>query len=635
MLKISKTQFKDFARCETREGLREFYADRYIENPELAFAKVKEFLDFIREEFGDDTELSGEELTKLHNEFKKTPGYAKFKHHDPQLEAFAEEFVAVEQEAIRFAREKFKLKIKASEIIHKQERISFTTKTGETFYTYLDGFSRLEDKNIIFEVKATTSRKFEELSAKERNKPRYFFFTNEDSFLTVTPREAMEELTDKKYAKMVAKMFDQLNEIGKYIFDAAITYYIYENSFLSRDQAIVPAEVYLLVLNANYVFDGKTAHGAPLYRAVGGEELFKIIDVTRFVQDWQPKIAWLAKHVAKAVREEQANLATPAFQHKTFDGRLGDVDWKTVFSKGSVLEYIEKHLAFVTPAGEKLTIVDLLERGKYKFTDVPVAWLDRPIQQIQRACYDNHPQEFFGITVDNYRYIMKREIREMIKQLKYPLYHIDFETYNAPLPRFRGEVPYQQSPFQWSLHIERTPGVCDYERDHYQFLAETFGDEREEFVKSLCEHVDLRQGGSVMVYNETFEKTRLKELALAFPAYAPQLNQIAEHIVDLYFFVRSPREKSGRDAPVTYFYDKDLAGSYSIKKILPVLTELSYDDLAVKNGTEAILAYSRFKHGSANEIAQLRAELTKYCGQDTWAMVEILRALRTLTQEEE
>ena len=86
------------------------------------------------------------------------------------------------------------------------------------------------------------------------------------------------------------------------------------------------------------------------------------------------------------------------------------------------------------------------------------------------------------------------------------------------------------------------------------------------------------------------------------------------------------------------YYHKDLSGSYSIKKTLPTLVpSLTYKGMDVGNGVQAYIAYinydspvpTAFDKGCVmNTKAERREALKRYCQQDTWAMVEILRAVR-------
>ena len=92
---------------------------------------------------------------------------------------------------------------------------------------------------------------------------------------------------------------------------------------------------------------------------------------------------------------------------------------------------------------DKLTHTELVNEKIYSMQDVPYEWLTRKINIIQRNCVDTH--EIF---------INKNKIIDGLNTLKYPIYHLDFESFPCPLPRYKGENPYIQSVFQFSLHVE-------------------------------------------------------------------------------------------------------------------------------------------------------------------------------------
>lgn len=54
--------------------------------------------------------------------------------------------------------------------------------------------------------------------------------------------------------------------------------------------------------------------------------------------------------------------------------------------------------------------------------------------------------------------VNKQEIERFLGELQYPLYFFDYETMQGLVPYFDGQRPYQQVPFQYSLHIIREPG---------------------------------------------------------------------------------------------------------------------------------------------------------------------------------
>lgn len=127
------------------------------------------------------------------------------------------------------------------------------------------------------------------------------------------------------------------------------------------------------------------------------------------------------------------------------------------------------------------------------------------------------------------------------------------------------------------------------------------------WLKEIVNRIDP-DNGTMLAQNVSFEKTRLKELAEIYPQYRTHLLKIVENSIDLLYFLNTNRElysslgfdddRCGRIC----FYDKNMSGSYSIKKTLPVLSNLSYKNLEVKNGTEALVTYSLYDTMSDYEL---------------------------------
>ena len=259
--------------------------------------------------------------------------------------------------------------------------------------------------------------------------------------------------------------------------------------------------------------------------------------------------------------------------------------------------------------------------------DIPENWITRKTHHLQRDAL-----------IKETPYINKEKLKLGLEQLEYPIYHLDFETFPCPVPRFKGEWPYIQSPFEFSLHIENAPGICDNDKDNFVFLAKTHEDEREELIKAMLKYMDPNKG-TLFAQNVAFEKGRIKELASMFPKYKEDLLKLYERGFDLLWLVDTNSkmyEELGyeeEDAKVFNFYDKRLSGSFSIKKTLPVFSDLSYANLDVKNGTEAIVEYANYPKMSKEEFNFKYQALITYCKQDTWAMVVILEALRKLIKE--
>lgn len=213
--------------------------------------------------------------------------------------------------------------------------------------------------------------------------------------------------------------------------------------------------------------------------------------------------------------------------------------------------------------------------------------------------------------------INKENIKKLLDTFTYPLYFLDFESYQVPIPTIDGTKPYQQICFQYSLHyyLEK-----DGKLYHKEFLSDDYdGNPMYGLCKRLCE--DIPMNSCVLVYNQSFEIPRLKEMAALFPKFSKHLLNIADNIKDLY-----PPFKN-QD-----YYAKGMKGSASIKSVLPALypkdSSLDYHNLdQVHKGDEASNAYLLLPTLSKSEQKELRDNMLKYCGLDTYATVKLYEKL--------
>ncbi|MGC6402524.1 MAG: DUF2779 domain-containing protein [Flavobacteriaceae bacterium] len=205
------------------------------------------------------------------------------------------------------------------------------------------------------------------------------------------------------------------------------------------------------------------------------------------------------------------------------------------------------------------------------------------------------------------------EIRNFINELNYPLYFLDFETINPAIPIYDGSRPYQQSVFQYSLHIRKSNKS---EIEHREYLADPTQDPRIGFLEQLIQDCSLE--GDILVYNIGFERGKLIELIDFFPEYSNELIEIVNRLKDLMV----PFQQK-------WYYTPEMKGSYSIKSVLPSLVpNLSYDDLEIKEGSTASTTFLSMVNGTSNgDKEEKRRQLLEYCKLDTLAMVEILKKL--------
>ncbi|AMV71625.1 hypothetical protein JCM30471_03210 [Desulfuromonas carbonis] len=244
---------------------------------------------------------------------------------------------------------------------------------------------------------------------------------------------------------------------------------------------------------------------------------------------------------------------------------------------------------------------DLYRRGLVRFEELPLAELN-PAQRQQVEA-----------TLQQRDSIDRPALRAFLDTLWYPLCHLDFETFNSAIPLFDGTRPYQQVPFQFSVHCQGAAGAAP---EHFAFLARPGVDPRRELVERLLAVIPER--ACILTYNQAFEKGVLRELAALFPDRAAAIEQRLDNVRDLMLPFRR------RD-----LYCWQMRGSYSIKEVLPALVpELSYQGLEVADGQAAMQAYHQMTMlGEGEELERLRGALLEYCRLDRLAMVKIVEAL--------
>jgi len=246
---------------------------------------------------------------------------------------------------------------------------------------------------------------------------------------------------------------------------------------------------------------------------------------------------------------------------------------------------------------------DLLNRGVLRIADIPDDYKLSAKQEIQRAT-----------AITSKPYIQRTPIDTFLKGLEYPLQFLDFETFSTAIPVFNGTRPYEQIPFQFSLHLVREAGA---KPEHRKFLAEGRDDPRPEFMRQLKLVVEPK--GTILVFNASFEKGRLKECAQLLPNYESFVADMNRRIVDLLIPFRSFN-----------FYHPAQCGSASMKLVLPALTGQDYKTLEIQEGGAASREFLRVTFGDVSpaERKRVRRALDLYCGQDTEGMVWILDALK-------
>ena len=372
------------------------------------------------------------------------------------------------------------------------------------------------------------------------------------------------------------------NDQPVYIADVAYQKYVPEHC------GVPVSGLYLVCLDGDYVFDG----------CLDIHRLFKITDVGQAAQVEENSIAAnlsIAERLLASEEEPAIDLS---------------VNCKNPYLCG-FWPYCSRHIPspsvfdlYRMPFAKK---IEYYKKGKITYQDLlfdPGITSPKQVRQILYAVSDQGT------------YVNKESIRDFLDTLSFPLYFLDFETMQTVIPRFVGTKPYAQIPFQYSLHyIEREGG----ELKHTEYLAKSGTDPRRELAERLC--ADIPMNVCVTAYNKSFECTRIKELAAAFP-------DLADHLLNI--------EANIRDLLVPFqtgcYYNRAMGGSFSIKSVLPALfpddPALDYHNLdGVHHGGEAMTLFPKIKDMPPEEQKKARYNLLKYCELDTFAMVKVWQEL--------
>lgn len=258
----------------------------------------------------------------------------------------------------------------------------------------------------------------------------------------------------------------------------------------------------------------------------------------------------------------------------------------------------------------------------------PINWLPGSLRKELQAHIESHtltelrdlPDELLNdkqqrvkaVTLSDKPYFDQRATAKALAAYKLPAYFLDFETIQFAVPIWKGTRPYQQIPFQFSIHRLSRTGKLDQQA----FLDLKGSDPSKAFAEALIAACGDR--GSIFVYNAGFETARIRELSERFPRLAKPLLALNQRVVDLLPIARD------------HYYHPSQQGSWSIKAVLPALCpDLNYGNLdGVQDGGMAMHAFLEAiaPQTSVQRKAEIERQLLAYCALDTFAMVRIWSA---------
>ena len=636
---ISKSRFINWTRCPMYFAMELKHNPMGKDDIDAERERREEILGELAESIKESAMESAEFSEENDENFDTTPS--------PELEALLPYYNQVEDEALKVAKKYFDGKFQNQKLFEYELH-------GHTYRCYVDIHNENEKEINIIEVKATTNKKYSYWkdkdgknqglffsdayrNTKDKIKNTYHLFVKDGNIWRLNTADSqVNEYATNNFEQKKNSLLDRYNKVGKYPHDLAFQRFVIENA-LRQANDNRPVNYYLAVLNSEYVYNGTVdENGKCLYHDINGQEIVTFLDLNETTEAYQKKIleeiAYLESYISTP---HDVNNKVNVGKHCAWGENTECLFYEHCFEKLREVPKTNRANNYVYCQGKFRegnieNKYQLVNKGYWKFEDVPIDWLVKENHKIQRDCYDN-----------NTEYVDKEKMQYWFDQLEYPIYHFDFEGFPCPLPRFNGETPYRQSVFEFSLHIEREPGNCDKEKDNFIFLnKEYLDDERKELAKAIIDHFEFNKDGSLkgtmLAQFTAYEKGRLEELANLYPEYRAKLLAIRDRSADLLHLLRNNKEmyEGMKSADLINYYHKDLSGSYSIKKTLPVLVpSLTYKGMDVGNGVQAYIAYINYDSdqptfNTLKTKAERREALKRYCQQDTWAMVEILRAVR-------
>jgi hypothetical protein len=379
-----------------------------------------------------------------------------------------------------------------------------------------------------------------------------------------------------KWEVYEVKSSTSISEVN--IIDVSVQYYVLENAGLEIKDA------FIIYINNDY-------------QRSGDLDLMQLFKIESLLPDVLDNKLWIDEEVErlKSVVSQTSIPSVEIGMHCTDPYQCSFLGhcWSHI-PENSVFDISRMHLS---------RKFELYDDGIVSLDDIPEDMIFPMSQQLQIDSYKN-----------GRIYIEKELIKDFLDMFSFPLYFMDFESFQPAVPLFDNAKPYQQIPFQYSLHYRKSEESLI---EHYEFLAEIGSDPRIPFIEKLL--IDTQSPGKIVVYNKSFEIGRLNEIARDFPKYENEINDLIDRIMDL----MTPFQKK-------WFYSPEMQGSYSIKAVLPALVpELTYENLNIKDGGSASSAFeSLMEEADMIRMDEIRKSLLEYCRLDTLAMVEILEKLK-------
>ena len=404
---------------------------------------------------------------------------------------------------------------------------------------------------------------------------RYIFeaaFKSDDTLVLVDVLERVNRAGRHRYRAVEVKASTSVKDT--YLDDCAIQSHVVESATGAS------VKVSVGIVNNQFVYGGDGNY----------QGILKEVEVDEQIASYKDEVPGWIKKAKKVLKGDEPIVAVGSHCSKPYD---------CAFYAHCDVAKPEPYPVTCLPNGGKL-IAELIADGFTDLRKVPQARLSKPLHlRIHKA-------------VKTKKAFLDPAAAVELSTLGWPRYYLDFESINPAVPMWAGTRPYQQLPFQWSLHVERELGG---QLEHFEFLDLTGRAPMENSMQKLLSVVG--SGGPVFVYSG-FEKRVLNDMANMYPTFTKRLSALVTRLYDLHPLTRE------------HYYHPAMMGSWSIKQILPTIApELNYANLTVADGGAAQAAYMEAIDPAVDHLRrkEIETHLLDYCRQDTLAMVKLRRFL--------
>ena len=528
--------------------------------------------------------------------------------HDPNSETDAR----IHDQYYQKSMSKFKdiflgLNYKESMVYEKDQEITYDFHHDFTLSGNFDFI--FEDKHIYILV-TESSKDFLKIQFRLKDQFHSMFKRNtEGHYQMITDVEDSEN-----YHLRVKKLMGLHESTGRVIFHYAFLKYLYQSVYPNKD-----FNIYLVLLNEDYIHNG-----------MGFDpKLYHIFDFSNLKSlDNRIEIA-----LFRMINHIELNDFTPCelvrnacMKDKATACKFVDFCYGHLPKKNSILDYFEPHLGFKEPLKQTSLHHDtyeLLNDGYVNMDDIPLEWLSHKNRLMQRYCLDNDT-----------RHIHKEKLSLMLDAIDFPLTYLDLSLMPTIIPKFKGERPFEQLGFQYSIYYQSSMDSHIDLDDHKMInsFKETRTDTRTAFAERFADHL-LKYNGTILVYNKPKITSVFESIKVVFPSLRGKFDLIINRLMDvLDILTIDPKylkqfDQDSLDLSTYNFYDNRLSGLYSRENLALVFDLPEMNRLPIHDDISEYKTYRLFNDFDDHDKEIYKNQMIEYSQHKAYLLYKIIHLL--------